>query len=272
MAQALGKRRQEPQRRCAVWPTAANEPRGTKKIQSQLSDGASCAWSVQQEWKERHGVELSVQRVRFWLRRWGFRWRRVRKSLKKHRDEVLFEFFKQEVADLVEAWKQGQIDLFSYDEAGFNLNPSPSHAWLKKGSDCCLPAERGRSLTVAGFFSRDNRLEAYSLDGPMNADAFIAFVDDFAQNIHKKTVVLIDIVPFHHAAKVKAKLQEWKAKNLFFQFLPPYSPELNWIEILWRNIKHYWLSPKDYSSFKQLRSTLEKILNNVGTSYFINFN
>jgi len=37
-------------------------------------------------------------------------------------------------------------------------------------------------------------------------------------------------------------------------WLPPYSPELNLIEILWRKIKYQWLPLRAYLSFNHLQS------------------
>ncbi|MDR2810274.1 MAG: transposase [Tannerellaceae bacterium] len=36
----------------------------------------------------------------------------------------------------------------------------------------------------------------------------------------------------------RSKIQQWLKQDLFIFFLPPYSPELNMIEILWRFIKY----------------------------------
>ena len=112
---------------------------------------------------------MSRGRLRFWLRRWGWKWKRVRKCLKDKREEGLFRFFEQEIKELVKLESAGEIDLFSYDESGFNLNPSAVYAWHKPGSTAALPAERWSTLTVAAFLSRGNELEAYTLNGPMNA-------------------------------------------------------------------------------------------------------
>jgi transposase len=53
--------------------------------------------------------------------------------------------------------------------------------------------------------------------------------------------------------------------------LPPYSPELNLIEILWRFIKYKWLPFSAYLTFETLVEEVEKVLKNVGSEWFINF-
>ena len=73
------------------------------------------------------------------------------------------------------------------------------------------------------------------------------------------------------ATKFKAKRLEWEEKGLYLYYLPPYSPELNLIENLWRFIKYQWLPFSAYLSFRNLLSSLNEILENVGEKYKISF-
>ena len=54
-------------------------------------------------------------------------------------------------------------------------------------------------------------------------------------------------------------------------FLPPYSPELNHIELLWHRCKHYWIRPQDYATDLTLLQRLEHVLCNVGKQYTVTF-
>ena len=83
---------------------------------------------VKEELHRRWQVSLGASRLRFWLRRWGWRWKRVRKSVKKERDEGLFRFFEADIKALAALEQAGEIKLSSYDESGFDLNPSPVRA------------------------------------------------------------------------------------------------------------------------------------------------
>lgn len=68
--------------------------------------------------------------------------------------------------------------------------------------------------------------------GSINADLLIGFIDDFAQNIITKTVIVFDNAPFHKSNIIEDKRLEWEKKGLFIWFLPTYSPHLNKIETL----------------------------------------
>lgn len=203
----------------------------------------------------------------------GFSWRRVRKSLKSQRDQVMFDFFKQEIKHLRQAQLQGSIQLWFYDESGFSLNPTGVYAWLPKENACELPAQRGNVLTVAGFFQVDNTLQAYSYQGSMTSEIFITYVEDFLKHYPPtmKTIVVIDNASFHKSADVRAKMKIWQARNLYFQFLPPYCSELNIIETLWHHIKHLWLKIEDYTSNDTLKKAVDGIMSQMKIKYTITY-
>ena len=68
-----------------------------------------------------------------------------------------------------------------------------------------------------------------------------------------------------------AKIEEWKEKDVLIFFLPPYSPELNLIEILWRRIKYQWIPFDAYICFQNLKERLSYVLSNFGGKYDIIF-
>lgn len=94
---------------------------------------------------------------------------------------------------------------------------------------------------MLGFMNRNNDLHAYM----------------FEQSIH--TSVVIERLPY------------WKKQGLIIKYLPPYSPELNLIEILWRRIKYTWLPFSAYACLNALTEALEDILSQVGSAYQITF-
>lgn len=68
-----------------------------------------------------------------------------------------------------------------------------------------------------------------------------------------------------------AKMKEWEEQDVLIFFLPPYSPELNLIEILWKRIKYQWIPFDAYLSVQNLKERLSFVLNNVGKQYDIIF-
>lgn len=122
-----------------------------------------------------------------------------------------------------------------------------------------------------GFLSRDNHLVAYSSTDTMNADLIMAFIDDFAEQITQKTVVVLDNATIHHSDEFQDKIPEWEQQDLHIFYLPTYSPHLNLIETLWRKIKYEWLKPHHYQSWQTLSEAVEDIILKVGNSFKIDF-
>lgn len=58
--------------------------------------------------------------------------------------------------------------------------------------------------------------------------------------------------------------------GLRFYFLPPYSPELNRIEMLWRKMKYEWLPFKAFEP-DELEQAIDEILAGFGDKYTLTF-
>ena len=122
------------------------------------------------------------------------------------------------------------------------------------------------------LLSKDNDLQVYSTNGTVSSDLMIAFSDDFAQQIKQKTVVVLDNALIHHSDEFQEQIAIWEEQDLYIYFLPAYSPYLNLIERLWLKTKYEWLKPHHYESFETLTTATEEILNQVGTTFQIDFN
>ncbi len=68
-----------------------------------------------------------------------------------------------------------------------------------------------------------------------------------------------------------AKIEQWREQDLWIYYLPPYSPELNIIEILWRFIKYQWLPFDAFMNFQNLKERIAEVLNGIGSKHRINF-
>ena len=107
------------------------------------------------------------------------------------------------------------------------------------------------------------------------SDKVIEVFDDFTLILTKPTVVILDNASYYKSKKFKANLSKWSNRGLTLLYLPPYSPQLNIIEILWKFMKYYWIEYTAYLSYDNLLEYVKKIFANYGTGkdeYFINFN
>ena len=141
--------------------------------------------------------------------------------MKKKRCKLTFSKAQKEIEELSKLNADQYIDMYYGDASHFGLVPNVPYAWQSKDDPVLLPSIRGKSTSVFGLM---NTL----------GDLVYDFFDRFAQTIVKKTVVVLDNSSLHTSKKFKEKIKEWKELDLLIYFIPPYSPELNKIEILWR--------------------------------------
>ncbi len=201
----------------------------------------------------------------------AYSWKRARLSLKGKRNNEEFELKQGQIETLKALEESGYIDLYFGDESHFGLTPNVPYAWQRKENPILLPAAKGKFLNVIGLMTRRNNLFFEVLETTFNTDKVISFMDSFVAQTNKKTVVVLDNSPIHKSKKFMNKIQEWKEKDVLIFFLPPYSPELNLIEILWRRIKYNWIPFDAYICFQNLKERLSYVLNNFGGKYDIIF-
>ena len=221
--------------------------------------------------KERTGKEISEWTLKRIAKGSDLRWKRMRKSNKCKRDKTEFKQAEEEIAELHAQEEAGELDLYYFDETGFNLVPNVPYAWQAIGETIGIPSSSSKRINVLGFCNKEQDFHATTVQGSVGSETVIACFDQFCRTINKKTTVIIDNAPVHTSGKFKEKLGAWEDNGLSVKFLPTYSPELNLIEIVWRFIKYSWLSLTAYLSFKHLKCELQKVLDGIGSEYKITF-
>jgi hypothetical protein len=96
------------------------------------------------------------------------------------------------------------------------------------------------------MIDRDNRYKGFTTSEKMTADKIVSFLDEISFNLKMDTFVVLDNASVHRNKKIRELRPIWKQRGLFLFYLPPYSPQLNIAEILWRILKGKWMRPQDY--------------------------
>lgn len=140
-------------------------------------------------------------------------------------------------------WKalEGEVELAYVDKAGFSLAPPVLSAWTLRGKTHKIQPQKAGRLNVMGAMLSSGGLYLSRTRGTMTLLAFAGFLSQLLKQTAKPLVVVVDNASIRAAKAVGALLQLPEFERLTLYFLPPYSPELNRIEILWRKIKYQWL-------------------------------
>lgn len=106
-----------------------------------------------------------------------------------------------------------------------------------KGQRLVMAVPHGHWKTttfIAGL--RHDRIDAPCvIDGPMNGELFLAYVEQFlAPTLAPGDIVVMDNLPAH---KVKGVAEAIAERGAELRYLPPYSPDLNPIEQMFAKLK-----------------------------------
>ncbi len=233
------------------------EPRSLKKLIAKI--------------RARFGVEVSRSTVKRLCKRAARSWKRVRKSPDNRRDEDEVEKSRQRLEALREREAGGEIALYYFDESGFTLEPCIPYAWQPLGKTIRIPSSKSQRLNVLGFLNRACDFQSFVFEGSINASVVVACFEAFSKTLTQDTVIILDNASIHRSEEFEEHLERWKNRGLSVEFIAPYAPELNRIEILWRKIKYEWMPFAAYESFASLTEKLFEILANIGKDYTIEF-
>lgn len=166
---------------------------------------------------------------------------------------------------------QGYIDLFFGDETQFSEQGYVPYAWQFADEDIAVKANKGSSINCFGLFSRNNQFFYRNSEKNINASFVVETLDELSFKIRKPTVIVLDNARIHTARKVKELLKVWQNRGLYIFYLPPYSPHLNIIERLWKEMKQAWIRPEDYCSADSLFYAVNRVCATIGNQLFLHF-
>ena len=135
---------------------------------------------------------------------------------------------------------QGRIDpkrLVFIDETWAKTNMTRSHGRAPRGRRLVAKVPRGKwqTLTFLAALRHDRIAAPCVIDGPINGQSFLAYVEQFlVPTLAPGDVVVMDNFGSHKGKAVRGAIRSAGAKLLF---LPKYSPDLNPIEQVFAKLK-----------------------------------
>ncbi|CAN5321748.1 hypothetical protein BH20BAC1_BH20BAC1_26770 [soil metagenome] len=87
------------------------------------------------------------------------------------------------------------------------------------------------------------------------------YMDEMSIHFHQYRIILcMDNAAWHKTEEIKMP------DNMIAWFLPPYSPELNPVEILWKHIRVNYFNNRTFESLDEVEKKLAEALRDVYTS------
>lgn len=158
------------------------------------------------------------------------------------------------------------------DESEALTHPYLARAWAKRGADLRVPAP-GQAKKVAMMGALDHlgrRLVVHTSKTKRSAD-FIALLQRLDGLYGPRpglpitpVVMVLDNGPIHVSKATTAALGA-RAHWLTVEWLPKYAPELNDIELVWRDLKAHHLAHQTFTHADDLDRTIHAAVTTLNT-------
>jgi transposase len=180
------------------------------------------------------------------------------------RDEAAIERWQVESwPELKEKARRERRGLVLVDESGFYLLPGVVKTYVPKGQTPVVDEWQTRDhLSVMGGVTTEGKM--YSLVRPTSLNGLhsIEFLVHLGRLVGDRLLVIWDRSPIHRRAEVQEFVAEASGK-IHREPLPPYAPDLNPVEWLWKYLKKVELRNLTCLDLEQLHMELHLALGRV---------
>lgn len=146
------------------------------------------------------------------------------------------------MADARQAWRAAQPDLdparlVFIDETGASTKMARLRGRSRRGTRCIAGVPHGhwKTTTFVGALRQSGMTAPMVLDGAMDSAAFLAYVEQvLVPTLKAGDIVVMDNLPAHKPEPIRNAIEQIGAE---LRYLPPYSPDLNPIEMAFSKLK-----------------------------------
>ena len=205
--------------------------------QLKLSFGLWTRQAVQVLIKQNYSVELTLQAVGKYLKRWGFSHQKPIRRAYERNDERVRAWLQGEYPAIASKAKKENAEIHWGDETDLKSDDANGRSYSPKGK---TPVQKVKGtpekLNMVSTITNRGKMRFMFYKETMTAQLMIKFLKRLIRSCERKIILILDKLQVNHS---KA-LQEWLTENKAFIevfFLPSYSPDLNPDEILNSDLK-----------------------------------
>jgi putative transposase len=214
------------------------------------------------------GIVLGPRQVRRHLKRIEAGYRRTAQTLKHKQDPITAERAGRALADLKAKEAAGRLALYYLDECGFSPTLPVGYSWSLPGQRKLIryEAPQGRRVNALAAYRPDGRsprLEVFTAERTWGSYDLLGFLKALPWSKVPRVVVL-DNAGIHTSKVIRQARQRLAASGIYLYFLPPYSPELNQLEPVFRQVKHQEIPQRSFTTRAELREAVVLGFNNYG--------
>ena len=211
------------------------------------------------------GIKRKLTQVKKFLYSIGLA-RRKTGSIPSKADPDKQEIFeKEELAPRLEEARNGVRILYFLDAAHFVHAPFLGYLWCFVRVFLKAPSGRYRFNVLGALNAVTHKLLMVTNNAYINAQSVCELIKLIAES-HKNTAITLVL---DNARYQKCALVQVLAKSLGIEllYLPPYSPNLNLIERIWKFTKRHCLNSKYYENFASFSAAISTFLGQMNTTH-----
>jgi transposase len=204
--------------------------------------------------RRRYGIRLSVNSVGRLLAQLGITpqkplWRAYQQDPERVRTWV-----EEEYPKIKRQAKTLKAEIWFGDESGVRSDYHAGTTWGRKGQTPVVQTTGARyRLNMVSAVNSKGKPRFMIDPGGFNAKVFCRFLDRLMVGARHPIFLILDGHPMHKSKTVAEKVQSYDGRLRLFS-LPPYSPELNPDEGVWREVKTHRLGRAGILGFADLKS------------------
>jgi transposase len=186
----------------------------------------------------KYKIKLSVHSVGRLLSQLGITCQKPLHRAMERDEATVQKWLKQEYPKIKKMAKSVDADIFFGDAAHMRSDHHAGKTWGKKGETPLVEAtgaRHGMSL-ISAITSKGQMRFMVKEKGGVNAEVFIDFLKRLVAGAKCMIFLIVDRGPAHRAKKTKAFVETISDKLRLF-YLPPYSPDRNPDELVWKHLK-----------------------------------
>ena len=183
-----------------------------------------------------------------------FRWRRPRHTLKGRQTESEVDRIGLRLQLRKRQAEAGDIVLLYGDESEALTHPYLARAWAKSGADLRVPAPgQAKKVAMLGSLDHVTRELIVHTSATKRSTDFVAHLEQLDDlygpkpGRAAKPVVLVEDNGPIHVSKLSRAALATRSHWLTVEWLPKYAPELNDIELVWRDLKAHHLAHQTFA-------------------------
>ena len=171
------------------------------------------------------------------------------------RDEALVrQWLKQDYPRIRALAQREKADIYFGDAAHMRSDHHAGRTWGKKGETPVVlsTGARYRMSLISAVTSRGHMRFMIKETGGVNAEVFIEFLRRLMIGSKNRIFIIVDRGPAHVAKKTKAFVASLGGRLRLF-YLPPYSPDKNPDELVWKHLKADTVGRTSITSFDDFK-------------------